>query len=490
MKNHIILLLLLLVAAPSPAQDYGQWRKKYDQFKEQRQKEYQDFKAKANADFAAYLKQQWKHYDRKSADAAPLPVIPPEPQTLPPQQPSPRPLPEPTTTPDEIREIADQSTPPATRPVTPVYKGRTLALEFFGDSLTIPWSEEMTPRLTSSDEKGFSAVWGVWSSHSDDCVRYLSAYADAHHLNGWGYYQLIKKLSEQAYTDRQNNERIALQAFLLSQLKFKAQVAANEERLVLLLPFKEQVYAVPYLVLDNSKFYIYSYGHNLGSSYRTYDNNFSYADRQLSLAMDGGMDVGLRQRMEVKRWSAILGEPFVAELPIGNIALQLNYPVIDGKVYYRQTVSPQLATQVLSTLRRKISGMNETQQVGYLLNLVQNGFKYATDDEMFGRQKQLFIEESFFYEQNNCKDRVGVFSWLVRELTGLDVVSVSFAATSRSKGVAHITCAVNFRGDVPGDAFNFRGKRYVMCDPTYINAGIGKTMPCYAGDAGEIRALD
>lgn len=492
MKKYLILLLLLAVL-PAQAQDYKEWRKKYDRFKEQRDREYRDFKARANADFVEFLKRQWKRCEPRNADAAPLPVIPAEPAGLPPAHPARRPLPDPAPDPKAARIVDGaagissgrlQAMTPAER------RGERLDMDFYGDTLNIPWPEAMSPRLVSTDERGFSAVWAAWSRHGEPCVRYLGDYADSRRLNGWGYYRLVCRVSERVYDDRMPDERIALQAFLLSQLRFKAQVAVCGERLVLLLPFEEQVYSVPYIMIDNRKHYIYSYGHNRRAGYRTYENNFSCADRLLSLSVDGRMEVGMKDRMEIGRWSAILGEPLEVCMPLGNIALMRDYPIVGGEVFYRQGVTSELAGQILATLRRKITGMSETQQVGYLLNLVQNGFGYATDNEMFGRQKQLFIEESFFYGRNNCKDRVGVFSWLVRELTGLDMITVSYDATSRSRGVAHIACAVCFKGDVPGDGFTYRGRRYVMCDPTYINAGIGRTMPCYEGDAGEIRPLE
>ena len=41
----------------------------------------------------------------------------------------------------------------------------------------------------------------------------------------------------------------------------------------------------------------------------------------------------------------------------------------------------------------------------------------------------------------------------------------------------HLAAAVHFNEDIPGDYFIVNGKRYLVCDPTYINAPIGWTMP-------------
>lgn len=490
MKKYLFLLAAILLAIPAGAQRPDDRRRQYEQFKQNRRKEFQDFKARANADFAEFLKQRWKDYRPREATPAPIPSVMPEPPRIPAAEPAAKPLPAVKPNIGSIRQIAGESAKSAVLPSKPV-AGPELALEFFGDALRIPWNGATSPRLASIDEQGFSSVWSAFTAAcGDETIRYLTAYADEHRLNGWGCYQLVRKVSEQAYPADRPDERIAMQAYLLSQLKFRAQVAASGSRLVLLLPFREQVYGVPYLMIGPVKYYIYSYGHDRNAGYRTYENNFAYADRELSLAVDGTMNVGMKMQIEVPRWSTLLGEKFSAQMDVGNIALMLDYPIVDGEVYYRQGVSPRLAGTVLGSLRRKTAGMDETQAVGFLLNLVQNGFEYVTDDEAFGRQKQLFIEESFFYGRNNCKDRVSVFSWLVRELTGLDVIFISYDGNAASDGIAHIACAVGFRIPVEGDAFQYEGHRYVVCDPTYINAGIGRTMPCYSTSKGKIETFN
>ena len=41
----------------------------------------------------------------------------------------------------------------------------------------------------------------------------------------------------------------------------------------------------------------------------------------------------------------------------------------------------------------------------------------------------------------------------------------------------HVAAAVNFHETVAGDSISYQGKRYVVTDPTYINANAGMTMP-------------
>ena len=62
-----------------------------------------------------------------------------------------------------------------------------------------------------------------------------------------------------------------------------------------------------------------------------------------------------------------------------------------------------------------------------------------------------------------------LFSRLVRDLLGLDVVLIYYPG--------HLATAVKFSSEVSGDYITYDGARYTICDPTYINASVGMTMP-------------
>ncbi len=493
-----LLLAALLFCLAAEAQNYQDWRRKFEDYKAQKKQQYENFKAKANAEFSEYLKRQWENYRAFRGEKAPIPDVVPEPVVLPTEDPEVKDLPQirpddeevrrvdkgevediPLARPDDAQRVdPDKAEPTPVQPVQPaVVTGKTLDVEFFGDRLTLAWLDGMTPRLGSTDEAGFSAWWERLSSvDADATLKGLSDYAARCRLNGWGYYQLALKVSEAAYADGRNSERIAMQAWLLSQLKFKAQVASCQSGLVLLLPFSEKIYNRSFIQMSGQNYYIYAYGTPEGP-YRTYQNNFAYADRYLTLTMKQPMVVGQESDREVERWSRLVGEPFIVPVHWGTIALMCHHPFTDNEVYYRQQIPSDLSERVIPLLRRKIAGMNEKQSVDYLLRLVQHGFEYALDEEVFGRPKQLFVEESFFYGRNNCKDRVGVFSWLVRELLGLDVIFVRY--TGPNVEVGHIATAVAFNMEVPGSSYTYKGRRYVVCDPTYINAPAGQEMPDY-----------
>ena len=109
---------------------------------------------------------------------------------------------------------------------------------------------------------------------------------------------------------------------------------------------------------------------------------------------------------------------------------------------------------------------------------MQTAFQYQTDDEQFGYEKPFFVDEVFYYPYCDCEDRSILYSYLVRTLMGLDVVLLDYPN--------HIATAVCFDENVSGDYLMVEGKKYVVCDPTYIGASIGNAMPQYRDVAAKV----
>lgn len=473
MKKYLLISLMILLSYSAFPQVTLRENAEYEQYRLKRKEEYNSYREKANKEFAHYLKERWREYDYNAAVPSPVPDVLPEPAVIP------TPVIVPKAVPEDDIAFSDYVKRIVNVPIQPAISDDILYVDFYGDQLSFRFRSNQAPYNISVDESGFGILWEEFATCSKELLSVAEDYIEKHHLNGWAIYQLIKIISEQIYQVDYSNERVAMQAYLLSQLKQSAQVAVCGDRYVLLLNFKEQIYEVPYLVIGQEKFYIFSYGYVSDRGYRTYSKNFPYASEALELSIDGSMYIGKVVDKEFLRLSELLGVRMVAPIRMGNIALQYNYPIMDNAVYYRQSLPKDFSNSILNPIRGVLKNMSDVDAVNYLLNLVQNGFDYITDDEAFGRQKQLFVEESFFYGRNNCKDRVGVFSWLVKELIGLDVIAVKFEGNLKSNGIGHIACAVAFDDNVDGDSFLYKNKRYIMCDPTYINAKMGMTMPSY-----------
>jgi len=91
----------------------------------------------------------------------------------------------------------------------------------------------------------------------------------------------------------------------------------------------------------------------------------------------------------------------------------------------------------------------------WLLYWVQTAFVYEYDDKVWGHDRAFFAEESLSYPYCDCEDRSILFSRLVRDLLGLDVILVFYPG--------HLATAVAFTDNVDGDYIELNGKHYIIC---------------------------
>ena len=146
-----------------------------------------------------------------------------------------------------------------------------------------------------------------------------------------------------------------------------------------------------------------------------------------------------------------------------------DYPACDYSILASVPLSVSAKEQLYPVLKEAIAGKDEKAAADMLLDFVQTGFGYQTDEEQFGREKTFFADEMFYYENSDCEDRAILYSILVKDLLGLDVVLLDYPA--------HVAAAVCFNAEVQGDYFDIEGKKYTICDPTYIGASCGQAMP-------------
>ncbi|MDR1340167.1 MAG: hypothetical protein LBK58_08970, partial [Prevotellaceae bacterium] len=91
------------------------------------------------------------------------------------------------------------------------------------------------------------------------------------------------------------------------------------------------------------------------------------------------------------------------------------------------------------------------------------------DNKIWGGDRPFFADETVYYPFSDCEDRSILFSRLVRDLMSLKVILLYYPG--------HLATAVQFNETIPGDYLLVNEKRYLVCDPTYIGASIGRTMP-------------
>lgn len=371
--------------------------------------------------------------------------------------------------------------PPITAPSTtsPLYSngdGRS-KITYAGQSFYVSNALNRKCRLGGYNENAIADAYEVlcgsdYQSLLNDCKQIKKDLM----LNDWGVFTLVKQISDSFCGTK--DESIIMQQFLLNELGYKARMArkATENKLLLFVATDCTIYAHPYIVLEGQQYY------NLS------DKNdrcqFYMCQKDSPKAKHS---VGMRLKEAPNFPGAAVSSTHQAKGSAANVTVNVpktlmdfykDYPQCDYSVYFKASVNRDMEKRILSSLAPLIQGKNEAQAANILINFVQTAFQYKTDDEQFGYEKPFFVEELFYYPYSDCEDRSMLFSYLVRKLLGLDVVLLDYPE--------HIATAVRFNGNVSGDYVMVGGQKYTVCDPTYIGASIGMTMPRYKKVAAKV----
>ncbi len=456
----------------------------YKKFLQQRNQEYKDWRAKANAEYSEYLRKAWEEFTIQREKTDPMGAVPDKPTYY-------------NNSGNASSKThgipaGEEMTMPARVPspgISASYSASSgeVAIDFFGLKESIPFDSEMRLSRVGANEKDAANSWTKISLASYmPTIDAIIALRDQLSLSDWAVYMLIKHFTEAIYSEENINERVVTQMFILSQLQYKVRMGASGDFLVLLLPFQEPIYQVSYVSDNDVDFYIFSYNRlSSQTPLFSFKEDFSKADNKVTLKVGKPMSLGMDyyEKIKLPLWSAILGEDVSIPVNSALVSMTLNYPQSDLITYHRSAVDKETAKAIFRVVKYKIlkEGMNQEEAVAYILNLIQKGFEYKTDFEMFGRSKPLFIEESIYYGSNNCKDRVLVFSWLVKNTLDLNTVMFGYPG--------HVACGVEFNQPVSGDYVSYQGHNFVMCDPTYIGAPIGATMPKFKDTKPTVTAL-
>ena len=208
----------------------------------------------------------------------------------------------------------------------------------------------------------------------------------------------------------------------------------------------------------------------------TYEKNFGDARKNVCMRL---MNSPVVRNLPEDRMHQAKKYPITVHSKVnrGLIDFYKDYPQCDFPVYACAAMSDEFQGTVLPVLEEAVAGKTETEAADMLLNFVQTAFEYKTDNDQFGYEKPFFIDETFYYPYSDCEDRAVLYQTLVKNLLKLDVVLLDYPN--------HLATAVYFHSSVEGDFVMVGTKKYIVCDPTYINASIGCAMPQF----GDTKAI-
>ena len=404
-------------------------------------------------------------------------TVPEKPKPTNPEKQNPTiPAPAPKSEPGQTTE-PDRRDEPSPKEIAPIEVGRgNFSFDFHGTTVRLPMGSDMKFRLASLSDKSVADAFE--SLCMKDYGRLVEAYRSVKEslaLNDYFYMLLIGDAAD-AFYGKGSDESALFTMFVAAQSGMKVRVARIQGRLALLYAASPAVYDVTYLELDGERYYIHNLKASGSVSLRTYRDMPAMGMKNVDLRLTAIPKLTVKGARTAER--SYGGINVVTSMSPSLMELYTLVPTTDYEVYRKAPLSERMESDVIPSLRMAVDGKPEVEAVGIILSFVQRAFGYKTDHQQFGYERPFFPDENFYYPYNDCEDRSFLFESLVRRLVGLDVVVLSYPN--------HAATAVCFSGDVAGDAVVHKGKRYVVCDPTYIGAGIGRAMPDFRGVSPEI----
>ena len=372
-------------------------------------------------------------------------------------------------------------TPPAVKPSAPTGELFTASsdkqmVNFCGQKVYVDKSLKGVCSIGNMRENAIADAYEAmckadYKALVDDCRKVKKEL----NLNDWGMFLFVREASKTLCTDE--NAAVVMQQFLLNELGYKSKMArrADRNQMLLFVAADCQVYGHPYFTKDGLNYY--NLTSNESCQFYMCQEDSPKAKSKLNMQVNHApaLNAGMVNSVHKNRSGSVAVS---VDVPKSLMEFYGSMPQCDYSVYVNAEVNPSVASKVLSTLAPLVNGKGEAEAANLLINFVQTGFQYATDQEQFGYEKPFFVEELFYYPYCDCEDRSVLYSYLVRNLLKLDVVLLDYPN--------HIATAVCFNENVSGDFVTVGGKKYVVCDPTYIGASIGKAMPQFKNVAAKV----
>lgn len=480
--SRIIILFFLLISLPVYSQNLDEW---YNSFKMDSEKEYNTFRDKANKDYADFIRASWEFYEASPAMS----------------KPNEEPIP-PVIYKEEQEEREDENIlidnpitiplpEPQPKPIEPIKPQPQPIKSFCQFSFFNTYCEVSIPRnlinLGSIDNEELANAWETLSNGEFDATLYdCLQLRDKMQLCDWAYLLLLKELSISAYKAL-NNESVLLTAWLYCQSGYQMRLANDGNKLHMLYASQYTIYNQSYYQLDGFNYYsLLPISDKLQICSAAFENEQALS-LQVSIYPTLKETTSQTRNLQSERYKNLKVSVRVNKNLIDFYdtypSSELNSnPLTRWAMYANTPLTDNVKRDLYPTLKHQIQNLSNRQAIEQLLNFVQTAFVYEYDDKVWGVDRALFAEETLYYPYADCEDRSILFSRLVRDLLNLPVVLVYYPG--------HLATAVAFQTAEQGDYIMLDGKRFTICDPTYIGAPVGATMPKMENKTAKVILLE
>ena len=533
MKRKIVIIQLLMLALVLPTQAQNtNFRKDFEAFKNKAKKEYSDFRKQALAEYTKFVREAWEEFG-----AEPPVQIPDEEKVMPmvvegyeeetaswfsklfggkkdpekeaqkeaekkakkaakeAKKEEKRRKREQTNNNLVVQQVVAAPAPATKQPeplseVVPVPEKANdyMAFDVFGTQCSVRIGDNCRIRLAGLSGDNVADALGEFTKPQFDNMLYdCLQERKKHHFSDWAYYQMLLALTDKFY-GKHTNEATLVLGFLYSQSGYKMRYAHDANTLYILVSSQYNIFKKSFFYVDGECYYLLD---DIGDDAKLAICKAKFPkESPLSLRISAVQDFSDNPTLERTITSPMNPDfSFTITSNKNYLAFYETYPssytdnnfMTRWAMYANTPLEKGITAQLYPKMKEKLEGMTPLEKVQQLdwwvqgtvdikrENPNQGCFLYAFDDDVWGGDRAFFGEETFFYPYCDCEDRSILLSHLVRDLVDLDVVLVYYPG--------HLAMAVNFQEDIPGDHIMLDGRKFTVCDPTYVGSEVGETMP-------------
>lgn len=502
----------------------------YDKFREECIRDYEQFRAEINSQYAEFMAEAWKNVKRSDAIAKPVqkdlePLVIPrnDKNAVPPIKDKPlrvegelakldkdeiQPLPIMPIVQDAVATVVDTLVLPNPQPMPEpkLSNGNGVAtnmidsveverlaepvgveIKIFGTKVYVRYDADASFHIASLKEVDIAEAWKVLSGESfnntiADClaIRYQLKLSD------WGYLMLLDKVGK-VLMGGDTNEATMLTAYIYCQSGYKMRLGKSLTKLYLLFASRHNIYDQDYFILNEENFYPLNCQEK-----EMFICKLPFPEEQSLSLMLSQEQIFADDETPVRTLQVKDKPDMKVDVSVNRNLIDFydTYPSSDiggnmmtrWAMYANTPLAENVRNSIYPTLKEKVKDMGQYDAVNWLLDFVQHAFEYKYDEDVWGVDRAFFAEETLYYPYCDCEDRSILFSKLVRDIVGLKVVLVFYPG--------HLATAVCFTDEVKGDYLEISDGRFVICDPTYIGASVGRSMPGLDNDAIQVILLD
>ena len=471
-----VLMLMAVFAIPQNAnsQDFEEWRKQID-------RDFQEFQDERDKAFLKMMQEAWEtieamdpymEFDEPKPREIPEIVLPDEvpEEPVPVKDATPVKIEIPEVIVDDEREGEDGTVKLSDIPLGM----RVSAFNFFDTEVEHVIPSQRIRLQGAPSEQTIQQFWHDMAA-SDYAIHLnqILTVIETKHLNDWGVLKLVQSAGETLFNGSNNHTNL-FTWFVMTKLGFDIRVGYNNQKIYTLFASEYRISGARFFTMDGKRYYLLltKTQPNRPDRVTTYQGSYPEAKRLFDL------DLQLRPLLSERYRSTELsfhwrGEKHSLSIPYNRniIDYYKNFPNTDFRVYTTASISENTLQAFKSEFSPIINGKTRAEAAEILLRFVQTAFEYKTDVDQFGRQKFMLPEEILYYPYSDCDDRSILYAFLVKHLLGADVVGLHYPG--------HLATAIYIGEALEGDSMVHENKRFVVADPTYINASIGMTMPRY-----------